>query len=133
MALRSFHPVLVVLGLGLWSLTGAGPAHAQIDPQSGIDFVTVRALGNAPWPGGGTPQTNGNIGRGSVGYEYRIGRTEVTRVHRVEFFNAALIVPAEHAVKNQPVNLHASVEKTLILSHLFVLQPTYAFFRFSLY
>lgn len=98
MALHSFHPVLVVLGLGLWSLTGAGPAHAQIDPQSGIDFVSVRAPGNAPWPGGGTPDTNGNRGRGRVDYDYRIGKYEVTTAQWVEFFNAAFDRPTNDRI-----------------------------------
>ncbi|GJQ30069.1 MAG: hypothetical protein HBSAPP03_19530 [Phycisphaerae bacterium] len=65
-------------------------ALAQPDP-SGIDFVTIGAPGNAAWDGTGiTPDGDPRvIGRGSVGYEYRIGRTEVTTAQWVEFFNAA--------------------------------------------
>lgn len=62
-------------------------AHADIDPVSGIDFVTVGAVGNAAWPGNGTPERA--VGRGSVGYEYKIGKFEVTSAQWVEFFNAA--------------------------------------------
>jgi sulfatase modifying factor 1 len=65
----------------------ASCAVAQIDP-SGIDFVTITALGNAPWPGNGT-EGDRAIGRGTVNYEYRIGRFEVTTAQWVEFFNAA--------------------------------------------
>lgn len=63
-------------------------ASAQIDPASGIDLVTITAPGNAPWMGDGTPGDKA-IGRGSVGYDYRIGRFEVTSAQFVEFFNAA--------------------------------------------
>jgi hypothetical protein len=62
--------------------------HADIDPLSGIDFVTVGAVGNAPWAGDGTPDDQ-SIGRGSVGYEYRIGKFEITTAQYVEFLNAA--------------------------------------------
>lgn len=93
MALRSYHLDFVVLGLGLCWLVGAPNAVAQVDPASGIDFVTVRAPGNAPWPGGGTPDTNGNRGRGRVDYDYRIGKYEVTTAQWVDFFNAAFDRP----------------------------------------
>ncbi|MBS0195478.1 MAG: hypothetical protein JSR77_01845 [Planctomycetes bacterium] len=50
-------------------------ALAQVDP-SGIEFVTVGAPGNPAYAG---PDNNNAVtGRGSVGYEYRIGKTEVT-------------------------------------------------------
>jgi formylglycine-generating enzyme required for sulfatase activity len=66
----------------------AGSVHAQIDPASGIDFVTIGAVGNPVLPG--TPSFGSNRGRGCVDYEYRIGRTEVTTSQWAEFFNAAL-------------------------------------------
>jgi len=65
-------------------------AQAQPD-SSGIDFVTIGSPGNAAWDGTGI-RPGGNqrmIGRGSVGYEYRIGKFEVTTSQWVEFFNAA--------------------------------------------
>ena len=60
----------------------------RITYQHGIEFVTIGAPGNAPWAGNGTP---GDIviGRGSVNYEYRIGRYEITTTQWVEFMNAA--------------------------------------------
>ncbi|HYF14052.1 MAG TPA: hypothetical protein VD971_03150, partial [Phycisphaerales bacterium] len=61
---------------------------ADIDPVSGIDMVTIGAAGNAPWQGNGTPFDQ-TIGRGSVGYEYRIGKFEVSTANWVEFYNAA--------------------------------------------
>ncbi len=64
----------------------ATPAHAQPDP-SGIDFVTIGAPGNAAYQ---SINPNDFVnGRGSVGYEYRLGKYEVTTSQWVEFFNAA--------------------------------------------
>lgn len=63
-------------------------ARADVDPVSGIDFVTVGATGNAAWQGNGTPGDRA-IGRGSVGYEYKIGKFEVTSAQWAEFFSAA--------------------------------------------
>ncbi len=68
-------------------------ALADIDPLSGIDFVRIGAVGNAPWMGNGQPGDDA-IGRGSVGYEYSIGRYEVTTSQWVQFFNAAYDRPA---------------------------------------
>ncbi len=70
-------------------LIGAGQASADIDPSSGIDFVTFGAPGNAPWVGVGF-----NNGLGAVGYEYRMGRLEVTTAQWAEFMNAALDRPS---------------------------------------
>ncbi len=66
----------------------------RITYQHGIEFVTIGAAGNAPWQGNGTP---GDIvvGRGSVNYEYRIGRYEVTTSQWVAFMNAAFDRPAD--------------------------------------
>ncbi len=79
----------VCAGLGVVGVAPAG-AWADIDPNSGIDFVTITHPNNAPWAGT-SPPTPGDraVGRGSVGYEYRIGRFEVTTKQWVEFFNAA--------------------------------------------
>ncbi|MBL9002355.1 MAG: hypothetical protein JNK25_14585, partial [Phycisphaerae bacterium] len=60
-------------------------ALAQPDP-SGIDFVTVGAPGNPAYSG---PDVNQTVtGRGSVPYEYRLGRTEVTTAQWMEFYEA---------------------------------------------
>ncbi len=60
-------------------------ALAQPDP-SGIDFVTIGAPGNPAYAG---PDNNNLVtGRGSVPYEFRIGRTEVTTSQWMEFYNA---------------------------------------------
>ncbi len=61
---------------------------AQITFDKGIEFVTIGSPGNAAWPGNGTIGDRA-IGRGSVGYEYKIGRFEVTTNQWVDFFNAA--------------------------------------------
>lgn len=70
------------------------PVRADIDPVSGIDFVRIGAVGNAPWPGVSPPVQGDPIGRGGVNYEYHIGRFEWTTAQAVEFFNAAFDRPA---------------------------------------
>jgi formylglycine-generating enzyme required for sulfatase activity len=79
------------------TLLTASAALAQVDPASGIDFVTVGAVGNAAYPGDGTPNNRAQ-GRGGVNYEYRIGRYEVTTAQWVEFFNAAYDRPASDRI-----------------------------------
>ncbi|GAB4518381.1 MAG: hypothetical protein Tsb0013_22500 [Phycisphaerales bacterium] len=66
-------------------------AHAvepQITTSYGIEFVTVGDPGNAPYPGGGLMGSTDTIGRGSVGYEYRIAQYEVRTSEWMEFLNA---------------------------------------------
>ena len=81
--------------LGAFSLCAvslfAFAAAAQVDPLSGIDFVTVGAVGNAPYTG--PDPYNHSYGFGQVNHEYRIGRTEVTTAQWVEFYNAAFDRP----------------------------------------
>ncbi len=80
---RAFSVLSVLLGVLLCSST----VRADIDPSSGIDFVTIGAVGNAPYAG--FDPNNRVTGRGGVAYEYRIGRMEVTSAQWVEFFSAA--------------------------------------------
>ncbi len=74
----------------------AACAHAQTqfftDPLSGAEFSRIGALNN-PAYGGQDPFNIGVTGRGSVGYEYSIGRFEVTTAQWVEFYNAAFARP----------------------------------------
>jgi len=78
--------VLAALVLGL----GAAPALGQPDP-SGIDFVTIGAPGNAAYQAADPRSFEHN--RGSVAYEYKIGRYEATSGQWAEFLNAALHRP----------------------------------------
>lgn len=75
---------------------GAGHAAAQgqffTDPLSGAEFSRIGAVNNAAY-GGDDPFNIGVTGRGSVGYEYSIGRLEVTTAQWVEFYNAVLARP----------------------------------------
>lgn len=86
---------LRVLFVTVAQLCGAGVAalHADVDALSGIDFVRIGAVGNAPWAGDGTPGDRA-IGRGGVNYEYNIGRFEVNTAQWVEFMNAVYDRPA---------------------------------------
>ena len=69
-------------------------ADGGIDPNSGIDFVRITHPNNAPWMGT-NPPTPGDraVGRGSVGYEYHIGKFEVTTAQWAEFYNAVFDRP----------------------------------------
>ena len=89
---------LVACAFG-WGAVAPRFAHADIDPNSGIDFVRIGAVNNPAWPGT-TPPTPGDraVGRGSVGYEYHIGKFEVTTAQWVEFFNAAYDRPASDRI-----------------------------------
>ncbi|HEX2837289.1 MAG TPA: SUMF1/EgtB/PvdO family nonheme iron enzyme [Phycisphaerales bacterium] len=94
------HPYRTILTLGAWACgTSVLPpiARADIDPVSGIDFVTITHAGNAPWAGNGTPGDLA-VGRGSVGYEYGIGTTEVPLSLWVDFYNAAMDRPAGDSI-----------------------------------
>ena len=65
----------------------AAPCHAQ-PSGDGYDWVTVRDAGNAPYDRVDRSPFQRVTGRGSVNYEYRMGRTEVTTAQWVEFLNA---------------------------------------------
>ena len=61
---------------------------AVLSSSYGIEFVTIGAAGNAPW---NPPEWQGFSdawGRGSVGYDYRISRDEVSTAQWTRFFNA---------------------------------------------
>jgi hypothetical protein len=58
------------------------PAHAQGD---GYDWVTIGAANNAAYDG--PDPFNLVTGRGSVSYDYRLSRTEVTTQQWLDFFN----------------------------------------------
>jgi formylglycine-generating enzyme required for sulfatase activity len=80
------------IALGVLIAVTSMSAFAQVDPLSGIDFVTITSPGNAAWGGNGSAQDQA-VGRGSVGYEYRIGKFEVTTSQWAEFMNAAFDRP----------------------------------------
>jgi formylglycine-generating enzyme required for sulfatase activity len=91
--IRSFSTAAVFLGLLAISGPGVPPAHADIDPLTGIDFATITHPGNAPWqrfPGDTSDQADG---RGTVNYEYKISKMEITTAQYVEFMSAAFDRP----------------------------------------
>lgn len=95
-AAGSFAAV-TVSAAAAWLLLGAASVHAAPLPpasagvrtstEHGIEFVTVGDAGNAAYPGGPAIIDRPRKGRGSVNYEYRIGRTEVTTSQYLEFLN----------------------------------------------
>ncbi len=69
----------------------------RITYQHGIEFVTIGDVGNQPWrnASGGYSRVDG---RGSVGYEYRIARFEVTTAQWAEFLSAVSARPESEAI-----------------------------------
>jgi hypothetical protein len=99
------HFIHLVVTLGCLS----GTALAQVDPLSGIDFVTIGDPGNPNWTGGGFYNNN----HGRVDYEYRIGRFEVTTAQWVQFMNAATDRPSNdripHSDQRPPADCQCSL------------------------
>jgi len=75
-----------IVALISFSVSSAVPSIARADvPQDyGYDFATIGAVNN---PAYGGNQYGLNAGRGSVAYQYRIAKTEVTTGDWLEFFN----------------------------------------------
>lgn len=65
----------------------AAAAHAAPPPSHGFDFVRIGAVNNRAYEGGGFDGT-AYQGRGSVSYEYRMARMEVSTGQWLEFLNA---------------------------------------------
>ncbi|MBY0311736.1 MAG: SUMF1/EgtB/PvdO family nonheme iron enzyme [Phycisphaerales bacterium] len=79
-----FQRWIAIFGLAL--LAASGPAMAA-PPSYDFQWVTVGAPGNPAFPG--PDRVNGLLtNRGSVSYEYRISKLEVTTTQWVEFANA---------------------------------------------
>lgn len=79
-------------------------------PGTNIDFVTVGSPNNPAYRG---PDPFDRVtGRGSVGYEYRIGRTEVTTAQWMEFYNtfSARPDPVPSSVLPVPIVWGAEVD-----------------------
>lgn len=75
---------MTIVGFVAAAGLGATVARGQ---DYGIDFVTVGDVNNVSWMGKSPYGPPTAFGRGSVGYEYRIGRTEVTTAQWLEFVN----------------------------------------------
>lgn len=81
---RLAHPWIMAVAVAL----GVAPlAHAQPGLGDDFDWVTIGELGNPAYVGHDPPQGALAQGRGSVGYQYRITRTEVTTAQWLGFVN----------------------------------------------
>ncbi|CAG0993260.1 hypothetical protein PHYC_02416 [Phycisphaerales bacterium] len=88
-------------------LVTGGTAAAQPGPD-GIEWVTVGDVGNPAYQGPGGLV----VGRGSVGYEYRIGKTEVTTSQWLGFYNTFKARPdaVPESVLPTPIIWGASID-----------------------
>ncbi len=115
MSLKLRHAVLAAASALLLSVTPAF-AQSQITPgapsvpllpqalangvanrityQYNTEFVTIGNPGNANW---NSPVDNMR-GNGGIGYEYRIGRTEINTTQWVAFLNAAVARPSNDRI-----------------------------------
>jgi hypothetical protein len=90
-------------------LSPVSPACAQ-PPSYDFDFVTIGAVGNAPWLG--NDPLGLAHGRGRVDYEYRIGRLEVTTSQWMEFANTYSILGGSWTFFAKPTRWGAEVDPT---------------------
>lgn len=78
------------------AITGIASGQSVANPPS-FDFVTIGAVNNPAYQGTpGDPVAAANaglIGRGSVGYEYALARTELTHAQYVPFINVLATRP----------------------------------------
>ncbi len=79
----AFASATLVLGSAV-----AGAARADIPPDYDFQWANIGDVNNPAYPGG--PPVNGNAGRGSVSYAYRISKLEVTTRQWADFLNMAL-------------------------------------------
>lgn len=81
-------PTLAAATLSLLGLSAA--AQAAPPPSYDFDFVTIGAVNNPAYTDGpGGPNGGYPLGRGSVGYEFRMSRLEVTTAQWMAFANVA--------------------------------------------
>jgi len=77
------------------------PAAGQpVPPDYGFNFVNIGATGNAAYDGLDLGSTV--TGRGSVGYEYRIARTELRTSQFVDFMSVLGTINPDFVIANQP-------------------------------
>ncbi len=90
MANRGINRGLMIVGVAAmaWGLV-CDVARGQGVPDYGFDWVTIGNTNNAPYDRRTTnsPSLNFPAGRGSVGYEYRMSRLEITTGQWMEFVN----------------------------------------------
>lgn len=92
-----------VMCAAAWTAVGGAiaPVAAQAPPSYNFQFSTIGAPGNSAYNG---PDPFGvATGRGSVGYEYRIGTLEVTTSQWMEFVNTYSTQGANHSFVFGPV------------------------------
>jgi len=84
---RAFLALVCFIALGVSGL--AAPARADIPPPD-YDFMwaNITDLNNAAYAGG--PPYNGNAGRGSVSYAYRVSKLEITTQQWADFLSMVL-------------------------------------------
>ncbi len=95
--------VVAKVAAGALVLCAGSPCVAEITTEYGIDFVNVGDAGNAPWIGSAPSGSLLLSERGSVGYEYRIAKFEMTTSLWMEFVNTYSVTGASWSNFAEPV------------------------------
>ncbi len=80
-------PFHIALTAGASADVPSAPTGAPATTEYGIEFITIGKPNNPPYAGNDPEYPGFNAGRGSVSYEYRIGRYEITTAQWMEFVN----------------------------------------------
>ncbi len=82
---------------------GIGVATPILHARPDIEFVTIGDPGNPGYSGPNPPGYTNVQGRGAVGYEYRIGKYEVTTAQWMEFVNNYTVLGGQWTFFADPV------------------------------
>lgn len=101
------RPRLAILAFSALAWGVPAPAPAQPDPD-GFEWVTITHPNNPAYAG--TDPYGYVTGRGSVAYEYRIARSEVTTAQWMSFFNQFLGTTTPPPWMHVPIDWGATVD-----------------------
>lgn len=83
-------------------------AFPAVGARPDIEFVTIGAPGNAPYPLKSPPGYISVQGRGGVDYEYRMGKYEVTTAQWMEFVNTYSVLGGSWTLFAEPTHWGAT-------------------------
>lgn len=83
----AWSPLVVLVAVVLPALVAAPGARGQAPPSYDFQFATVGAVGNAAFNNPSYPFATVSNGRGTVNYEFRMSKLEVTTGQWMEFIN----------------------------------------------
>lgn len=115
---RCIGSVGAIGAVGLWGVMSI--ASAQTPPSYDFQWSTVGSPGNAAYEAPFPPSEPDVNGRGSVAYEYRITRMEVSTAQWLEFQNAFAQVPGNPLDPGTPTFWGATIDRVIPSTGRFV-------------